>query len=94
MQRCTHSEFRTTLSLLHLFFSYAPQLVPFPACLPPELTRMPLACAVGVYPEQDAVDAARRAEHAAEDVAYRGFSKGVAEAGAAEESTGKVGSCG
>jgi hypothetical protein len=55
---------------------------------------MPLACAVGVYPEQDAVDAARRAEHAAEDVAYRGFSKGVAEAGAAEESTGKVGSCG
>ena len=37
------------------------------------------------------MDAARRAEHAAEDAAYRGFSKGVAGAGAAEEGTGKVG---
>lgn len=33
---------------------------------------------------------ARRAEHAAEDAAYKGVSKGVAEAGSAEEKTGKV----
>lgn len=62
-----------------------PVLCMIPLCLIPQVPSLFPTC-----PAQEAVDVARRAEHAVEDTLYAGTAKAIGEAGAAEEATGKV----